>query len=52
MTMSVREAAEVLGVGRNTLYDAVARGEIPCVRIGHRVLIARRTVDELVGGAA
>lgn len=33
-TISVPEAGEILGVGRNTAYAAAARGEIPTVRIG------------------
>lgn len=32
--LKVKEAAGILRVGRNQLYEAVARGEIPAVRIG------------------
>lgn len=32
-TISVEEAAEVLGVSRPTAYEAVKRGQIPCLRI-------------------
>jgi excisionase family DNA binding protein len=38
-TITVPEAAEWLGVGRNTAYEAAARGEIPMIRIGARVLV-------------
>ncbi len=31
----------VLPVSRATLYRAVARGEIPCFRVGRRVLFSR-----------
>jgi excisionase family DNA binding protein len=38
-TITVPEAAKWLGVGRNTAYEAAARGEIPTIRIGARVLV-------------
>jgi excisionase family DNA binding protein len=37
--VSVPEAAELLGIARNTAYAAVARGEIPSVRVGKRIVI-------------
>ncbi len=42
MTMSVEEAALCLGISRNSAYEAVRRGEIPAIRIGHRIRIPRR----------
>ena len=36
VTMTVPEAAEVLGMSESATYEAVARGEIPSVRIGRR----------------
>jgi excisionase family DNA binding protein len=39
VTISVEEAAKVLGIGRSAAYDAVHRGEIPHIRIGRRYLI-------------
>lgn len=33
------EAAEMLGVGRSTLYELTAAGEIPVVRIGRAARI-------------
>ena len=39
----VDEVAELLGCGRSTVYDAIARDEFPGVpRLGRRVLIAKR----------
>lgn len=35
-----REIAAILGVGEQTVADAERRGEIPCKRIGSRVLIS------------
>lgn len=41
VTMSVPEAARLLGLSDSAAYEAVARGEIPAVRIGRRILVKR-----------
>jgi excisionase family DNA binding protein len=38
VTVSVPEAARLLGVSDSTLRDAIARGVVPAVRIGRRNL--------------
>lgn len=40
--LSVDEAAELLRVGRNTLYESIARGEVPGVMRLGRVIRIRR----------
>jgi excisionase family DNA binding protein len=42
LTLTVEEAAALLGISRNSAYEAVRRGEIPSVRIGGRIVIPRR----------
>ena len=49
--VSVIEAARLLGIGRNLAYDAVARGEIPSIRVGSRILIALASIDKMLAGA-
>jgi excisionase family DNA binding protein len=39
VTISITEAAEVLGISRNTAYAAAARGELPVVTFGTRKLV-------------
>ncbi len=56
-TMSVEDAGQLLGRGRSSAYDAVARGEIPVIRIGRRRVVpvpalARMLLGESEGGAA
>ncbi len=51
LTMTVEEAAVVLGISRATAYDAVSRGEIPCIRIGRRILIPKVALERLLEGA-
>lgn len=38
------EAARYLRVSRNTLYDAAARGEIPCRRLGKRMIFSKHAL--------
>jgi excisionase family DNA binding protein len=49
--MSVEEAAIVLGISRTFAYEAVARGEIPCIRIGRRILVPRAALNRLLESA-
>lgn len=51
LTYSVREAAQVLGLSRNSAYQAVLRGEIHHVRIGRRILIPRVQLDRMLAEA-
>lgn len=50
--MSVEEAAIALGISRTCAYEAVARGEIPCIRIGRRILIPKVALEKLLAGGA
>jgi excisionase family DNA binding protein len=52
MTYSVPDAARILGVGRNTAYEAVRNGDIRAVRIGGRVLVSKPEIERLLGGTA
>jgi excisionase family DNA binding protein len=49
-TLSVEEAAGILGVGRSAAYAAARRGEIPTIKIGRRVLVPRAAPERLLSG--
>ena len=49
-TFTISEAAEMLGIAKNTVYRAVRRGEIPIVRIGGRLLVAKTAMIRLLEG--
>jgi len=49
LTMTVEEAAAALGISRAFAYDAVTRNEIPCIRIGRRILIPRAALHRMLG---
>ncbi|MEQ1954413.1 helix-turn-helix domain-containing protein [Mesorhizobium sp. CN2-181] len=52
LTVTVEEAAELLGIGRNAGYEGVRRGEIPSIRIGKRLLVPRAALDRMLNGEA
>ena len=48
-TLTVEEAARVLGIGRNSAYEAVRRGDLPVIRIGRRYVVPRAALERLLG---
>lgn len=48
-TLTVEEAAEILGIGRSAAYAAVRRDEIPSLRLGRRVLVPTAPLLRLLG---
>jgi excisionase family DNA binding protein len=51
LTLKVEEAAEILGISRALAYELVARGELPSLRLGRRIVVPRRALEEMVGQA-
>jgi excisionase family DNA binding protein len=49
--LTAREAAAILRVGRNQLYQAVARGEVGAVRIGRSIRIPKQALLDLLASA-
>ena len=50
ITMSVEAAGRVLGLSRNGAYAAAARGDIPVVRIGRKLLVPTHRLLALLDG--
>jgi excisionase family DNA binding protein len=50
LTLTIDEAAKLLGVSRGLAYEAARRGELPTLRLGRRLLVPRARLLELVGG--
>jgi len=48
LTFTVEETAKILGIGRNSAYEAVARGEIPVIRVGKRLLVPKAALERLL----
>lgn len=52
ITVSVREAAEMLGIGKNTMYEALHAGQVPCRRLGRRYIIFTQALHEWARGTS
>ena len=48
LTLTVAETAKCLGIGRNSAYEAIAKGEIPVVKIGKRLLVPKAALEKLL----
>ena len=48
-TMTVAEAAELIGVSRATAYEAVRSGALPQIRLGRRIVVPTATVLSMLG---
>jgi excisionase family DNA binding protein len=50
--LTAHEAAAVLRIGRNQLYEAVARGELHAVRIGRTIRIPKQALLDLLASGS
>ena len=48
LTLSIDQTAEILGISRGLVYGLVARGELPSIRFGRRILVLKKAIDKLV----
>jgi len=44
-TLTVEELSKRIGIGRNTAYEAVKRGEVPSIKIGRRILVPIKALN-------
>ena len=51
LVVSVPEAARLLGISRTHAYELIARGELPSIRLGRRILVPLRPLMRLLEGA-
>jgi excisionase family DNA binding protein len=47
LTLSVEEAARLLGISRGLAYQMAARGELPILRAGRRMLVSRAGLERM-----
>jgi excisionase family DNA binding protein len=48
-TITVEEAAELLGVARGTAYAAARAGQLPTIKLGRRVIVPTARLLALLG---
>ncbi|MDZ7677703.1 MAG: helix-turn-helix domain-containing protein [Acidimicrobiales bacterium] len=49
LTITVEQAAQVLGVGRSTAYELVRSGDIKCIRLRRRIIVPVAYLAESLG---
>ena len=50
-TITVPEAALLLGIGRSACFEAARRGELPTLRLGRRVLVPVPALLRMLGSS-
>lgn len=48
-TLTVAQAADLLGLSRSGAYRAASRGELPTVRFGRRIIVPTHKLMSLLG---
>jgi excisionase family DNA binding protein len=48
--LTVPEAGKLLGLSKNPAYSAAARGEIPTIRIGRKLVVPKAALARLLAG--
>jgi excisionase family DNA binding protein len=48
-TISIEEAGKILGLSRSAAYRAAARGEIPTLRFGRRLVVPTAKLFAMLG---
>jgi excisionase family DNA binding protein len=52
LTLTVAQAAKLLGISRNSAYEAAKRGQLPILKIGSRILVPRVALEEMLTRSA
>jgi excisionase family DNA binding protein len=50
LAVDVVEAGKMLGLGRSAAYAAAARGEIPTLRFGRKIIVPLAQLEALLRG--
>jgi excisionase family DNA binding protein len=50
LTYNVAEAGKILGLSKNAAYVAAKNGQIPCIKIGKRLLVPKIQLEKLLKG--
>jgi excisionase family DNA binding protein len=51
LVLTVNEAAYLLNISRAFAYELVARGDLPAIRFGRRIVIPRVAMEQVLGAA-
>lgn len=45
---SMKEAQKITGLGKTTLWEAIAKGELKCFRVGRRTLFSLKHLEDFM----
>jgi predicted DNA-binding transcriptional regulator AlpA len=48
-TYKIDEVARLFGIGRNSAFEAAARGDFPTIRIGKRLVAPKAAINKMLG---
>jgi excisionase family DNA binding protein len=51
LTVSVEEAARILGISQGAAYTHARDGSLPTIRLGKRLLVPKAALDKLLAAA-
>jgi len=51
LTLTVEQAGEALGVGRQLAYQLVREGKIPSLRFGKRIVVPKAALERMLAEA-
>ncbi|MBT9143385.1 MAG: putative DNA-binding proteinA [Dehalococcoidia bacterium] len=51
LVLSVPEAGRLLGLSRSTSYALANSGELPCLRLGRRLVVPKAALEKLLESA-
>lgn len=51
LTVTVEEAARLLGISRGSAYLAAKTGQLPTIRVGKRLIVPVRALERLLASA-
>lgn len=49
-TLTICEAAKILGVSRGLAYQLAREGKIPVIRLGKRIVVPKLSLQKLLSG--
>lgn len=52
LVYSIEEASKLLGIGRNSAYEAAKTGDLPVIRIGKLLKVPKAALDQMLAAAA
>lgn len=50
LTRKPEEAAPILGIGRNGVYELIRTGQLRSIKVGRKILIPLAAIEEFLNG--